>query len=1404
MRAVASRIRLMRALRGTSLLLLTLVLLGGTALFLDYLVGLSAPVRLVLLAGWLSLGALVAFFGLLRPLWRRLDPKCLAAVVEERYADLGERLMSVVELADDRDSRHGSPALAALLLEETETRTQRLDFLQAVPPRQAFRFATVAMVLLVLALSPAVLWPHYAVPLSRRFLLPWRTPGPLVFYSLEVTPGDVLTAKGRPLSFAVLLRPDHDNVTLPRTCTLVLTDAEGNDARLRMLAEGPDAFSLGLDKVTGNCSYHVEAGDAISATYQVTAIDPVELAADSPTITITPPEYARKSVDEQTIQGLADLTALQHSKIRFDFRFTRPAKTATLEWLPRTTKKDKEPKTQETTQQLVLAADGCGASCLLPALTDGEYRLVMEEEHGIRTELEPRTCTVKVDQAPAFLKVAINDKLQTGPAPEATGKEEMKIVQPYDVVPLAIAVADDVGIEKAEVEYRVNDGKALVEALPLQGAGSREASSRYVFKLADKDLKEGDIVHYRLKASDNRRVPEAGLLPHVTYYPPEKNWLTLKISGQAQPLRQHEIAEQRDEMKRRLEAIKEDLLKELRDLYKLRQEARQQSTVSSEQAKELSQLRTESRSTEEAMRELARTAAEIPPLQPLAEQARATADEEMTRSATALREAEKETSSPRRERRLQESDKEMTAALKRVEEMLRANERLAQARLDQTNLEMLSERQQRLAERTAEQAAKDPIKEPVNGNETEQLTQEQRELAKDLQRMAEQSEPVRNALDMARAQEARQMAERARELAQAERDLAQASRETRQQQKEARMAELARKQQELAERASRMSQQTRQAAQVAQAQPLKPDDAQKAAQALRQDNTGEALRLQDQAAREMDRTAKDLEQASDKARQPREAARQLARLQEGFRQRLQEETRRRDTRTPLNERMKAVQQEQEALKRAVEDLPAQNQPAQKEQREAVERATQAVESMKNQDARSADARMAQSAQALERLANQLPASEAKPQQIARRPDNARPDGTGDPSKESATPPQGLPNREQAKQARELAQQQRDLRDEVQRAMSQAAQANRVARENPAADLARQQAEVAKQAKELAGDVGKEQGQQAAATQQGQQAAQSAQQAANQLQAGALQRAHRSGKQTAQQLRQLAQQLSQSPRQDTTPQAPDTMRQARQLAQRQEEINRQLEPLAGDREAAQAQQQARQQDLQSQTGDLNKDLQQMAQQMGRSPLAQQSAQRAAESGQRARTAMQQAQDRGRQGNQGQAQESQQEAAQHLDQAAQRAEMAAQRLTASVSSPLDRATDSQPAQQTGQALQQAQGEMNQAQDRLSQGQKQAAQSAMQRASQALQQAARQIAQQPGQPGSQRQTSGQGVTPGGQVDPKLLGEDAKKYAGKRWGELPGELRTKIIQDLQAKYGEDYARIIKLYFEQIADTKK
>ena len=42
--------------------------------------------------------------------------------------------------------------------------------------------------------------------------------------------------------------------------------------------------------------------------------------------------------------------------------------------------------------------------------------------------------------------------------------------------------------------------------------------------------------------------------------------------------------------------------------------------------------------------------------------------------------------------------------------------------------------------------------------------------------------------------------------------------------------------------------------------------------------------------------------------------------------------------------------------------------------------------------------------------------------------------------------------------------------------------------------------------------------------------------------------------------------------------------------------------------------------------------------------------------------------------------------------------------------------------------------------------------------------------------------------------------RKTGRAWGELPGHLRTEILQMAQGRYRDDYARLIQLYFREIA----
>jgi hypothetical protein len=134
------------------------------------------------------------------------------------------------------------------------------------------------------------------------------------------------------------------------------------------------------------------------------------------------------------------------------------------------------------------------------------------------------------------------------------------------------------------------------------------------------------------------------------------------------------------------------------------------------------------------------------------------------------------------------------------------------------------------------------------------------------------------------------------------------------------------------------------------------------------------------------------------------------------------------------------------------------------------------------------------------------------------------------------------------------------------------------------------------------------------------------------------------------------------------------------------------------------------------------------------------------------------------------------------------------------------NAQGQQQTGQQVQQAQNNQQNAQQQLNQGQNQGAQSSMQQAAQAMQQAAQQMAKQPGKP-TPNSFGKEGIQANGQVDKSPIDKLKDKYAGKAWGEIPIDERNKALTDVEQSasklYGEDYGRIVRRYYEQLADTK-
>src|SRR5262249_22985796 len=274
--------------------------------------------------------------------------------------------------------------------------------------------------------------------------------------------------------------------------------------------------------------------------------EPVALAAEQPVVTITAPAYAGS--ESETSRGLDAVQALQHSQVTFAFAFTRPAAGATLVW---------KTKDGEGPVALTVAEDRRSATATIPQVkVTGQYRLVMEAEHGVKSEAEGGGVVVRPDLPPQFLRVA--------------GWVDKKSVLPYERLPLEAVVTDDVGVACLEVEYRVNGGEPQVEPVPLGNVNLRDVTARHVFSLAGQ-VKDRQGLPYRLRLQDNLP-PEFGG-PHTVHFPPA-DWWSLKVVRQAKPLEEQELLAQQREIDARVEALKQTLQKEQRAAYKLNQESR--------------------------------------------------------------------------------------------------------------------------------------------------------------------------------------------------------------------------------------------------------------------------------------------------------------------------------------------------------------------------------------------------------------------------------------------------------------------------------------------------------------------------------------------------------------------------------------------------------------------------------------------------------------------------------------------------------------------------------------------------------------------------------------------------------------------------------------------------------------
>ncbi|WP_020471242.1 hypothetical protein [Zavarzinella formosa] len=963
---LASRVRHITVYRAVAR---ALFLLPATALVLilaDAYLGFSSSMRLGLLGCW----CLLVVREVMNLRWAMkvpIDAETIAHAIETEYPRMGERLTTAVELSRHADESNGSPELIREVIRDAQTRAERLDFERVFPKTAAVRgLWTALLAFIVIALPLALV--SSAREYAGRFFAPWHVPTVAVDYRVIVTSkdpavkrGDAVTLSGYveatkagtalPGSATLVIDPsghgpkdDSRGTTLPDSATLVIT-ANGREDRIPMTADESNIYRVKRPSVEGDFDYRIESGLAVSETHHVTMVEPVTLSKAR--LTITPPAYARTANDTPTvIEGLGELTALEHGTIQFDLQFSPHPKAVTLEFSPEMG--DKTAKKKQT----IVTNDQGRASIIWPARQSGMFQLIAEGERGVKSELPAQPLRVIADESPKF--------------PRVVGlHERRRNIRPTELLKIDCTATDDIAVSKLALEYRINDGPVQTKVIDSPTLNTTQADGKISWNISE-IAKSGDILEVRLVATDNRRVPEVMLEPQTTRYP-AKDWSEFLLREDAAPLAEQDITQRKAEIDAKLTAIRDELKAESRTTYSLRKELANKKNVSPDENKKLNNVRDDLERTANKLRDLAEDTGVTPELRKLAEAMRNLEENELRTGTQSLSSAKEATASPERNKNLSTADEALENALKKVDELLAENERIAKERLDKMKLKDLAAEQQELADKAKAADAK----------QADELKKKQEEVQSKLKQLQDQSEAIKKAIEAAKADEANKLAREAERLAKEIQELNKAMEKTDNNATAGKLEDLKKKQEELTKKAQEFGNQTDNASRAAQAAPLKADDAAK--KALDKGDLDEAAKQQEKAAQELDRLARELENAAAKTRNPREAAKQLAQLQENLRQKLAQETQVIPFAQIPKTEQEAITKQQDAIEKATAKLktPEGDTGAEVAKQRAASDAKKAGEALKQQSAEMADRRMQDAKKSLEQLAAKLPTDEQR-------------------------------------------------------------------------------------------------------------------------------------------------------------------------------------------------------------------------------------------------------------------------------------------------------------------------------------------------------------------------------------------------------------------------------------------
>lgn len=265
------------------------------------------PLRVVLTLGGLALLGVFGSRWLALWVWKRRDIRSYARLVQKHYRQLGDRLLGIVELADEtKRPANMSAALCKAAIRQVAADAERVDFTGAVNLRPTRTALLVAGGLAALVIVPWLLAPESGWNVFRRWAMPAGDVARYTFVEFAETPGRIVVPHAEPFSVSAgvryrsFWRPDRARARFEQQ-TPIESGVAGDSVQFEIPGQ-TRAGALAL-----------ELGDA----FRSIGIEPVHRPfVKELTARIVLPEYLRYPEEEESI-GNSSLALLEGSRVAF-------------------------------------------------------------------------------------------------------------------------------------------------------------------------------------------------------------------------------------------------------------------------------------------------------------------------------------------------------------------------------------------------------------------------------------------------------------------------------------------------------------------------------------------------------------------------------------------------------------------------------------------------------------------------------------------------------------------------------------------------------------------------------------------------------------------------------------------------------------------------------------------------------------------------------------------------------------------------------------------------------------------------------------------------------------------------------------------------------------------------------